>query len=174
MLAYGVGICFWAYAYMQAGEDTMKRIIDGVAYNTETSTKVAEMTFEADPNISGSTRGAVTVYQTRSGAFFKLDHEVIGYRDRDGEWQERVSNQCEAMTREEVLAWVAQQGDVEVFGNALDDVPEAMEAKEGEATIYTRVPASLKARADAQATAAGMSLNAFVIRCLEAGAAKVA
>ncbi len=58
-------------------------------------------------------------------------------------------------------------GDVEIFRNPFEDPPEAeAEAKPG-ATIYIRVPASLKRSVDEAAKAADVSGNVWAMRCVE-------
>jgi len=149
----------------------MQRIIDGVAYNTETAAKVASLEFDASS--AGGTRGAEVLYQTRGGAFFRHVQEVVAYQNRGGEWQERESNQFEAMTRDEAHAWVMKQNDVELLSDVFGEPPEASarDAVAAEATIYARVPLSLKNQVETLARADGLSVNSFVIRCLESCAA---
>jgi len=55
---------------------------------------------------------------------------------------------------------------------ALGEVPEAAAEAEPGATIYLRVPATLKHRVDTAASDAGMSSNAWVMRCIEGCLAK--
>lgn len=144
----------------------MKRIIDGVAYNTATATKIAQTQYEPSPQWGGP-QGESVLYQTRGGAFFVHTHEVLTYQDRKGEWQDRETNEVTAMTREEAHAWV-MEGDVELLSDVFGEPPEASgEAVTSEATIYTRLHTSLKERVEACAEADGISVNAYVIRSLE-------
>ncbi len=149
----------------------MKRIIDGVAYNTETAAKVARLEFDASDQ--GGTRGFEVLYQTRGGAFFRHVQEMVAYRDRNGDRQERETNQFEAMTRDKAHAWVMGQNDVELLSDVFGEPPEAAagDAAAAEATIYARVPLALKSQAEALARADGLSVNSHVIRCLESYAA---
>ncbi len=149
----------------------MKRIINGVAYNTETSTKVARS--EYDNTSQGGPRGEQVLYQTRGGAFFLHTFEVSAHKDRDGEWQERESNDFEVMLRDEAQQWVMNAGQVELLGNVFGDPPEAAadESAVPNATIYARVPLALKSQVEASAKAAGLSVNSFLIRCMETCAA---
>ena len=63
--------------------------------------------------------------------------------------------------------WVLD-GDVELVDDSFVDVPEATaETVEASATIYLRAPASLKRRVDEAAAAAGLSVNAYMLRCGE-------
>jgi hypothetical protein len=145
----------------------IKRIIEGVAYNTETSTKVARS--EYDQTSEGGPRGYQTLYQTRGGAFFLHSFEVSDYKDRHGEWQERESNHFEPMSRDVAQGWVLNAGQVELLSDAFGEPPEAAAGDTGawHATIYARVPVMLKDRVEASAKAAGLSVNSVVIRCLE-------
>lgn len=149
----------------------MKRIIDGVAYNTETAIKVARLEFDA--SVTGGTRGFEVLYQTRGGAFFRHVQEVVAYQDRNREWQERETNQFEAMTRDKAHAWVMEQNDVKLLSDVFGEPPEAAagDAAVAEATIYARMPLALKSQAEALARADGLSVNSYVIRCLESCAA---
>lgn len=150
----------------------IKRIIEGVAYNTETSTKVARS--EYDETSDGGPRGQQVLYQTRGGALFLHTFEVSQHKDRHGEWQERDSNHFEVMTRETAQKWVLgfqvmNDGQVELLSDAFGEPPEAAAGDLGawNATIYARVPIALKDRVEASAKAASLSVNSFVMRCLE-------
>ena len=63
--------------------------------------------------------------------------------------------------------------DVELMDDSFINVPEAVAKAEEEAgaTIYVRTNQTLKRQAELAAKEAGLSLNAYVIRCLEAGVA---
>ena len=143
----------------------MKRIIDGVTYNTATATKIAASEFN-ERGVGGPV-GQDVLYQTRGGAFFIATHEVVTYRDRDGEWQSKEQNEVTPMSRNFAQAW-ALKGDVELFSDFFGEPPEASaKPQEPGATIYTRVPLSLKDRIETHARADGLSVNSYVIRCLE-------
>jgi hypothetical protein len=62
--------------------------------------------------------------------------------------------------------WILE-GDVEIFHNPFDDPPEAAAEGEPGATIYIRVPVSLKQRVEAAAAKDKLSGNAWVMRCVE-------
>jgi predicted HicB family RNase H-like nuclease len=141
----------------------MKRIVNGVTYNTETSTRLAESQWE--PNIS--MKVFATLYQTRGGAFF-ADNETT----RE-EWNEiertaetKVTRSFEPMSPEDAHKWILS-GDVEIFHNPFDDPPEASAEAEPGATIYIRVPASLKQRVDETAKKNKVSGNQWAMRCVE-------
>jgi len=147
----------------------MKRIIGGVAYNTETSTEIAKHEFELTED--GEDAGFEILYQTRGGAFFL--HSLKRTRIRDEAdpsiTRAREANSFMPMSRDEAQDWI-MTGDVEVFSDIFGDPPEAAEELSPESTIYVRVPTSLKDRIEAKAKAAGQSVNAWALRCLEAGA----
>jgi hypothetical protein len=139
----------------------MKRIIDGVTYNTDTSTVLARSEYETaynhqDRHCEG------TLYQTRGGAFFVAEEIDLGRKDEDG--NRIVSNRFVALSRERAEKWI-MAGDVEVCHNPFGEPPEA--EAEPCATIYLRVPSSLKKRIDQAATTSSMSINAWALRCLE-------
>jgi HicB family len=71
------------------------------------------------------------------------------------------------MTADEAKAWMLK-GDVEVIHDRFaEGVPEAEPETEQGATIYLRVPTTLKRRVDQAANAASLSSNSWVMRCLE-------
>jgi hypothetical protein len=59
------------------------------------------------------------------------------------------------------------EGDVEVFRNPFEDPPEATAEAEPGATIYIRVPASLKRSVDEAAKSEKLSGNVWAMRCVE-------
>jgi hypothetical protein len=128
----------------------MKRIIDGVTYNTETATRIA---LKEEKDFGGTRQEEI--YVTRGGAFFL----VVKYADDD---QIRIYPR----RRSEVEHWLTD-GHIDVFTDILPDPPEATAETTAGATIYVRVPRVLKHRLEAVAEANGQSLNAWVTRCLE-------
>lgn len=141
----------------------MKRIVNGVTYNTDTSTALARS--EWQPNDGEKAEGCL--YQTRGGAFFV--HTIIAaewFDDEDREWRTKTTNAFEPMTAEEAHRWI-MEGDVEIHHNPFDDPPEATAETDPGATIYVRVPATLKRQIDAAAKGASQSVNTWAMRCLE-------
>jgi hypothetical protein len=140
----------------------MKRIVNGVTYNTDTATKIARSEWAPD---DGPTVGIL--YQTRGGAFF------VHRRIQKEQWNE-LSHEAEQttvdvfdpMSAERAHAWILE-GEVEVFHNPFDDPPEAAAEAEPGATIYIRVPASLKRRVDEAAADEKVSGNVWAMRCVE-------
>ena len=152
----------------------MKRIINGVSYNTETSTEIAKFEFSEDDVGEGNT-GFETLYQTRGGAFFTHAYRRTVTPDEtapNGRLLREV-NSFNPMTRDEAQDWI-MNGNVEVFSDIFGEMPEAAEEVNPESTIYVRVPTSLKDRIEAAAKTAGQSVNAWAIRCLESGASTAA
>ena len=147
----------------------MKKIIDGVSYNTKTSIKVARS--EYDGSEYGGPRGEQILYQTRGGAFFLHTCEITMYKDRKGDWQNPEHNNFEAMNWDDAHKWVMEAGQVELLSDIFGGLPEAADPSAWSATIYARVPLPLKTQVETLAKAAGLSVNSFVIRCLETCAA---
>ncbi len=141
----------------------MKRIANGVTYNTDTSTMVAR--FEQLADDYNPTSRTVVLYQTRGGAFFLHDQEEWHIKE-DGEWVSKISDSFAPMTYEEAHKWVLS-GDVEIIGDVFPDPPEASAEDKPGATIYVRVPQSLKERIDGAAAKVDLSINAWAMRCLE-------
>lgn len=147
----------------------MKRVIDGVTYNTDTSTEIAKSEWSR-----GENEDVVGIlYQTRGGAFFVHYETSRPYHDpRTEEWTTKVTDEFAPMTRDQAHKWTLE-GDVEIIAEVFDLPPEAAagDAEKPEALIYVRVPPALKARAEAAAKAAGQSMNAWALRCFETCAA---
>ena len=133
----------------------MKRIIDGVTYNTETATRIA-LKEEKSP-FGGTIQEEM--YVTRGGAFFM----AVRYPEDD-------HIRIYPRRRFEVEHWLTD-GSVDVFTDILPVPPEATSETSAGATIYIRVPKILKHRLEAAAEANGQSLNVWVTRCLERCAA---
>jgi hypothetical protein len=145
----------------------MKRIVNGVTYNTDTSTALARMTWEKDGRHNQASRGIDTLYQTRGGAFFIDEEEtLLSWNERAGEHEEATANTFLPLSADDAHKWM-MEGDIEVFHNPFGDPPEAAAEPESGATIYLRVPASLKQRVDDAAKEAGLSGNVWAMRCVE-------
>jgi predicted HicB family RNase H-like nuclease len=146
----------------------MKRIVNGVTYNTQTSTALAEKPWgDASPDNTTENFGVDHLYQTRGGAFF-LDEQVNCrlWDQNEREWTEREDHSFRPISAEKAHEWLLE-GEVEVFHNPFDDPPEATAEAEPGATIYLRVPAALKHRVDEAASAEKVSGNAWAMRCIE-------
>ncbi len=145
----------------------MKRIIDGVTYNTDTSTLLAFSEYERS-EYDGGGRSEEWLYQTRGGAYF-LHIRIHGaQRSEDGGWEEFTADSCEPQTEEDAQKWLLE-GDVVVHNNPFGDPPEAEASADAKpsATIYARVPTTLKDRIEKAAKAENLSTNSWMIRCAE-------
>jgi predicted HicB family RNase H-like nuclease len=122
----------------------MKRIIDGVTYNTATAVKIAH-------SRKGNDRyDHATMFQTRKGAFFfclhssekKAGHLQVGYEDH-----------------EKFLEYAD-----EVYINPFSSPPAEAQR---EVAIFVRAPESLKRSVERAAQEQGVSVNHLTVRCLE-------
>ena len=148
----------------------MKRIVKGYTYNTDTSGLLAQWDWEHhDYNGAIEGRGIDRLYRTRGGAFFLHEEKtVFEWDERERETREQVHSDFIPMKiPAEANKWLLETDGVEVFSNPFGDPPEAEATSETEATIYVRVPASIKRRVEEEAGAESVSVNHWVIRCLE-------
>jgi predicted HicB family RNase H-like nuclease len=85
----------------------------------------------------------------------------------DREEKSRKEHVFVPMTADEARAWILD-GDVEIIHDRFaEGIPEA-EAEDGQsATLYFRVPETLKQRVVQAAAAANMSTNTWLLRCAE-------
>ena len=140
----------------------MKRIVNGVTYNTETSTALGKKAWEGD-----GSQGEEVLYQTQGGALFVHEQETrLIWNEREQERQECVEHRFIPMSAEEAQHWI-MTGETEIFHNPFDDPPEAAAEAEAGATIYIRVPVSLKRRVDEAAKGTKVSGNVWAMRCVE-------
>jgi len=141
----------------------MKRILDGVTYNTETSTLLAKSEYDGNPG-----EGVEMLYQTRGGAFFVYCEEIRQvWVERSSKTVEKVTSTVEPKSSDQAQQWL-MEGDREIFSNPFEDPPEASAADDrGASTLYIRVPASLKARVEKAAETEGLSANSWLMRCAE-------
>jgi hypothetical protein len=141
----------------------MKRIVDGVTYNTGTSRLLARTTFRDDDDVEHE----LQLYQTRGGAFFELGTWMKQvWVEREGRSEQRERTELVPMSADGAQKWMLD-GDVEVIDNPFEDPPEAEAEAEPGSTVYVRVPPSLKRNIDKAAAAAKLSTNAWAMRCLE-------
>lgn len=143
----------------------MKRIVNGVTYNTATATRLARSRLATDSEAETLVQ---TLYKTRGGAFFVVERRTVTEWDEaDRDMDTRKEFSVHPLTSEEALAWM-MKGNVKTFRkNPFGDPPEAVADLEPAATIYVRVPATLKRDVDAAADKSKLSSNAWVMRCLE-------
>lgn len=141
----------------------MKRIVNGVTYNTETSTCLATATYEPEEG----QKVVTDLYQTRGGAYFEHRQTTSKeWNEAEREYDTTTRDRFIPLSPEKAHDWL-MEGDVDVFTNPFDDPPEAAAEAEPGATIYLRVPGSLKRSVDEAAKADGLSGNIWAQRCLE-------
>lgn len=133
----------------------MKRIIDGKTYNTDTSTLIARDLW------AGNGEFQEELYLTRGGSFFTVVSEPYN--------PDAPPAMFTPKTKEEAGQFIQDGTDLELYDTSIfAEPPEAAEEEgEPEATLYIRVPRSLKDICEARAKEAGLSLNSWVLRCVE-------
>ncbi len=125
----------------------MKRVIEGMTYNTDTASPAARYEYvdEKDYDVEA------TVYQTRGGAFF-----IVHTWQVDGQWKHHF----ETISRDEIQRLIEKGDQFEIIDEAaITEPPEAVAESEPGATLYVRVPASLKRRVDEAAKDEKLSGN---------------
>lgn len=149
-------------------EAMVKRVIDGRAYNTETSELLARAC-DLQPNTGE--QYDVRVYRTRGGAYFStwvdFDSAHQGITPLSRERAKDILSGNDERYRGFKFT---------VIGNAdelLADVPEAKggdepEPKDQESAIFFRVSKTFKSQIENAAKNASMSVNAWLLRCVEA------
>lgn len=160
MLACHIGNSL-AFFHKQAGAMSMKRIIDGVTYNTDTATLVAQSVIENE----GVTNDC-DLYQNRAGVYFGVDKVTAPYRDKRGEWQERISYDWTAVGDAAAARKYAEQYNMTILRD-IEDMPPEATAGEKMATVYLRVTPTLKTDLDEVASEEAVSGNLWATRCLE-------
>jgi hypothetical protein len=142
----------------------MKRIIGGQSYNTETSTEV----FVHESR--HPSEGWLGLYQTRAGAFFKIDllgkkHDNIDFlmENLDGKVAIEVKGishiEARKLTEKYASHLVAQYFDAIGGGTA-------------ERRLTVRLPVNLARRVEEAALAKQVSVNTYAMRALESAVAK--
>ena len=147
----------------------MKRIINGVSYNTETSTEIAKYEYDTDEGEPAFE----TLYQMRGGAFFTQAYQrtITFDETAPGGRIVREINTFHPMSRDEAQDWI-MTGNVEVFSDIFGELLRGDRGgQHRESTIYVSSP-DLPEGSDRRLrrTRAGQSVNAWAIRCLESGA----
>jgi hypothetical protein len=148
-------------------EAHMKRIIDGVTYSTDTATLIAQA--ERVDDYAGSRpeeRSTFRLYQTRGGAFFVHTRMETQRKNLREEWLPITRDEFEPLSRDQAQSWILE-GDVELLNDVFGEPPEASGEPAAGATLYIRVPASLKDRLEVLARDENVSLNTWTIRCVE-------
>jgi HicB family len=142
----------------------IKRIIEGVAYNTDTCTWIARSQWAHQDDRGREVHVMALLCQTTRGAYFldKTSSLVGALRGSESRDREELI----PMTVDEARAWMLK-GEVEVIHDPFaEGIPEAeLEAEQG-ATIYLRVPAAFKQQVEAAAKKEDLSINAWVMNTL--------
>lgn len=139
----------------------MKRIIEGVTYNTDTATLVAETTFE-DEGVTTECE----LYQNRAGVYFGIDTVTTPYKDKRGEWQERVSYDWTAVGDAAAAREYVEKYSMTITRD-IDDMPPEAVLGEKLSTVYVRVTPTLKSDLDEASSKDKISGNQWATRCLE-------
>ncbi len=142
----------------------MKRIINGVTYNTETATLIYTDALEGSWNdlkwLSES------LYKTRSGRFFL--HGEGGAMTKYGKAVGTNSwiggEEIIPISEDYARRWLEQ---FEAPDEICPELFPGGEDTETESVIYLRVPSFLKTKLEAKAKEQGKSLNALLMRTIE-------
>jgi len=134
-------------------ENSVKRIIAGQTYNTDTAILVAESE-EAHPQ----SLAWWALYQTRHGAFFRI---TVDHHGNEDEFSPLTDTEAQAfLEKHPHTNHLVEQ----YFG----PMPEGGAA---ERRLTIRIPGNLADRLQAAAQAKGLSLNSYAMRCFERCAA---
>jgi hypothetical protein len=142
----------------------MKRIVNGMAYDTDTSDVIAKA--EYDCWADGTVASEGTLYRTPRGAFF----EVLEFdtKDEDHKVDHRSQVKFGPLSAAAARKWLSK-GQVELIDTSFAEVPDADPFASGHsATIYVRAPVALKRRVEEAAAKAHMTLNAYMCAAAEA------
>lgn len=148
----------------------MKRIVNGVAYNTATSTRIAwKQPQSYTDGLGRDVETSAMLYQTHKGAFFiHYEHMTQIPQTDQSDASERLEHEFSPMTGAEARKWLVESNDIEVLDEAFaEDIPEAEGEAEVGASVYVRVPAALKRRIDEAARKAGQSASTWGLKCFE-------
>ena len=128
----------------------MRRIIDGTAYDTDTGELIMEVGFnDAHPD------EGQRLYRTRNGAFFLWEQYVTpSYRAGQD-----IVPLSDAKTQE----WLEKYGN-ELVEKYFGEMPEGGAA---ERRITLRMPSNLGERLNRLAESNNVSVNRYIVRCLE-------
>jgi len=129
-----------------------KRIIEGKTYNTETATQLGYWDGADTPLVQA-------LYQTRHGAFFLYSLDETKHTS-DPRYEQITPREPH-----EAQKWMEQYCSAEALERVFGEMPEAGET---EARFTLRLPETLRKRLAALAEERRQSLNAWILRCLEA------
>ncbi len=147
----------------------MKRIIDGVTYNTDTAMVVARSAWKEEASYgTPDTDHTDILYRTRGNAFFLVERREFVKKDRNEEWIDVQEHDFTPFTADEAREWTITSGQVEVVDCTIIGEPPEAEAHDlPSATIYFRLPSPLKARLESLASAKGISLNSLMMEGMQ-------
>ena len=149
---------------MLATERPLKRVVDNVAYNTDTSALIARKSSTRQDERGRAVHEMAFLFETTKGAYFIDKTSCVRTEGRSRKWDEIIP-----MTADEARNWLSSDG-VEVIHDPFSEAISAVEPEVELGTpIYVRAPATLKQRVEAAAKQMNLSCNAWVIKCLEAG-----
>jgi hypothetical protein len=136
----------------------MKQIVDGKLYDTETAKMVAKWFWGSENG-----QGDKTLYINKNGAFFVMDEDAPEYDEHV------VEPRLRPHTREQVQNLLLHAEKLEVFDQDLLPLPPEATPEDIEptATIYLRVPMSLKRRVEDAALRSGHTITALTVQCLK-------
>jgi hypothetical protein len=143
----------------------MKSIRQGLTYNTETATMIGVGCRQLDAEWNLYAR--FTLFQTRGADFFSVD-EAINLETNEVRGNAFLSTWTCEEARQLVLKselpfdWTA---DANIFNR-----PVRKDSTFDGLTVHIRMPRSHKERIETRAREAGMSLNAWIMRCTERAA----
>jgi len=147
-----------------------KRIVNGVTYNTATSTLIAGRDGWDHDERQRPYQWTEELYQTRRGVFWTLN--IRAYQEeRDDTWYIERLTRAQAehwfVTREAVASDNSPRKYWQVYHNPFGERPEAEEEPDPSATAYFRLPASLKSAIEKAAERSQLSVNSWLLRCAE-------
>jgi hypothetical protein len=124
----------------------VKKIINGLTYKTDTSTLIAKAESTGEAYFQGPEETTHSwLYQTRGGAFFLHERTETSKKDKNDEWKQVARNEFFPMTYDRALRWF-MSAEVELLSDVFGEPPEATAEPTQGATLYIRVPTSLKGR----------------------------
>src|SRR3954467_12734204 len=119
----------------------MKRVVNGMTYNTDTATMLARVDW-GDDDDDGSQID--TLYQTRGGAFFLItEGQKPVWNQRASEDQMRGFTECKPLSPQDAEAWFLDDRNgvaIDILHNPFGEFPEATAETERGATMLVRLP----------------------------------
>jgi hypothetical protein len=153
---YGIW-CYTTDVKRHHGVQVMRRIIEGVAYDTETGDMIKQVGFNDAYPDQGQ-----RLYRTRNGAFFVWEvYPIETYRG--GRTQEDIT----PVSDEKAYEWLVTNGN-ELVEKYFGEMPEGGAA---ERRMTLRLPNNLATRIEALAKENQMTVSRYIRGCLERCAA---